>query len=1091
MDLVSIPLSPNLPVQRAIPTVPTIKFIGDTGSTHVLLRLSAAKAANVTVVYSHGAHAVRVPNGAIITSIGYADISVAADGPVVRAHVYDDDTLGESLLSIAALCNQGCTATFTANDVTIMRDGAVILHASKGPNALLWPITLTPSPPLCNSTTCVIPQQVSKPISPDHPSAQLAIHHAINADFVKFAHATLGSPTVSALRRAAKMGWLESFFNGRLTDEIIRKNPPNPTATAMGHLDLTRQGQKSTKAHIQWLPAPALPLSDDSQTTASGFDDDVYNPEEIQDIYMLLVPVKDICSADATGKFPFTSRRGHKYCLIFDWQNYVHSEPLESLSKVSYVNAYKRAYAFFSQFNIRFKIQRLDNQTSQLLEDFFKTKDVEPQYVPPSNHRTNKAERTIRDYKNHFISVLCTTDLDFPIVEWDLLMPQVDLTLNHLRPFKPRPTISAHEGLYGSKYDFNAHPLAPCGIRVVIFDPPDKRASWDKHGCHGFYLGPQLAGYRVFEVYSTSTKARRDADTLAWFPVAYMMPGSSPAEILLASIHDLTSILQLIASADSTLVRNRQPFDQCATSATAALRELAALFTLHPQHELPQTSVASPPSAIDTSSPVPAPMILGPAASVAPATEQRVMSNEPLPFTIAATSMPTPLPPLPAVLPSPDPYAKQYNSRQQRVRSSPSRGPITAPNVTLSKPINSTPSTPQPPSHTYGTRGNSHAANSATAESSLPNNGYFPPSPCPSPCIARPSRSRKAPTNRASRFLRSAEAGTAYHAAPAVDAPASLNITADGKPLNYQLAMAGPDAASWRLAEIDELIRLIRTSETMRPIMPNDQPADRRKDTAYYNPQTKEKIDADTLQKTFRIRGTIGGDRINYPGDVSARTADMEVVNVLLQSTISDRTSKWATADISDFYLNTILPRSEYLRIPLKYLPAEIIDMFHLTPFIHNGYVLFEVLKGMYGLPQAGILAQNDLVCHLKEHGYIQSEFVPCLFRHITRNISFTLVVDDFGVKYQLKDDADHLFSTLRLKYKLKVDWEGRQYLGRRIVFDYSELTVTIDMPDYIPKVIKRFRPNLKLGAGSPGIYTPPSYGSQTQHTTVDDSPPP
>jgi hypothetical protein len=99
-------------------------------------------------------------------------------------------------------------------------------------------------------------------------------------------------------------------------------------------------------------------------------------------------------------------------------------------------------------------------------------------------------------------------------------------------------------------------------------------------------------------------------------------------------------------------------------------------------------------------------------------------------------------------------------------------------------------------------------------------------------------------------------------------------------------------------------------------------------------------------------------------------------------------------------------------------------------------------------------------------------------------------VVDDFGVKFVNKEDADHLFATLRLKYKLKVDWEGRQYLGRRIVFDNAQHTVTIDMPDYIPKVIQRFRPLLKGGAGSPGVYTPPSYGSASQQTTIDESPP-
>jgi hypothetical protein len=44
------------------------------------------------------------------------------------------------------------------------------------------------------------------------------------------------------------------------------------------------------------------------------------------------------------------------------------------------------------------------------------------------------------------------------------------------------------------------------------------------------------------------------------------------------------------------------------------------------------------------------------------------------------------------------------------------------------------------------------------------------------------------------------------------------------------------------------------------------------------------------------------------------------------------------------------------------------------------------------------------------------------LFLHKTRDLSFTLVVDDFGIKYTNKDDVDHLIATVLDKYPLKVD---------------------------------------------------------------------
>jgi hypothetical protein len=54
----------------------------------------------------------------------------------------------------------------------------------------------------------------------------------------------------------------------------------------------------------------------------------------------------------------------------------------------------------------------------------------------------------------------------------------------------------------------------------------------------------------------------------------------------------------------------------------------------------------------------------------------------------------------------------------------------------------------------------------------------------------------------------------------------------------------------------------------------------------------------------------------------------------------------------------------------------------------------------MYGLPQAGILANKFLACRLAIHGYHQSNFTSGLWRHVTRPIKFTRVVDDFGLQY-------------------------------------------------------------------------------------------
>ena len=245
----------------------------------------------------------------------------------------------------------------------------------------------------------------------------------------------------------------------------------------------------------------------------------------------------------------------------------------------------------------------------------------------------------------------------------------------------------------------------------------------------------------------------------------------------------------------------------------------------------------------------------------------------------------------------------------------------------------------------------------------------------------------------------------------------------------------------------------------------------------------KAAVDGST---TYRVRGTIGGDRISYPGPTTARTAAMPLVKLLIQSVVSDN-KRFLTLDIKDFYLNTPLDRSEYLRVATKFLPPQVIAHNKLQSYINKGSILFEINKGMYGLPQAGLLAQNRLIKHLATNGYHQTD-ATCLFRQETNGTDFSLVVDDFGVKYSNKLGAQHLIDTLQELYVITIDWTGSKYLGFAIAFNYEQHTVDISMPGYIDKVLQRFSLQQTKGAASPALYTAPSYGNSDQRPVSDDS---
>ena len=73
----------------------------------------------------------------------------------------------------------------------------------------------------------------------------------------------------------------------------------------------------------------------------------------------------------------------------------------------------------------------------------------------------------------------------------------------------------------------------------------------------------------------------------------------------------------------------------------------------------------------------------------------------------------------------------------------------------------------------------------------------------------------------------------------------------------------------------------------------------------------------------------------------------------------------------------------------------------------------------MYGLKQAAVLAYNQLKEKLLPKGYSLVKGTVGLWRHATRKTKFCLCVDDFGVKYYNKEDADHLLNSLRKNYKI------------------------------------------------------------------------
>ncbi len=108
------------------------------------------------------------------------------------------------------------------------------------------------------------------------------------------------------------------------------------------------------------------------------------------------------------------------------------------------------------------------------------------------------------------------------------------------------------------------------------------------------------------------------------------------------------------------------------------------------------------------------------------------------------------------------------------------------------------------------------------------------------------------------------------------------------------------------------------------------------------------------------------------------------------------------------------MPDPEYVRIKISDIPDTFFTEYNLGGRDCDGWIYFEIWKGCYGLPQAGILA-NDLLCsHLLTEGFYEAASTPGLWRHKWGPLQFCLIVDDFGIEYVGIEHFNFLLNLLK-----------------------------------------------------------------------------
>ena len=185
---------------------------------------------------------VEQPDGSTVTSVGTGYLKWKfLPKKLRRVHVFKD--LTGSLLSIGLLCDAGFEVTFRKSTVSVKtQDGRQIIEGKRINK--LWMLDINDDPKPATSSPNNEPMQTSRE---NGKTAQM-IAHQTHGELVRYVHTTMGAPANPTFITAIRKGYIE--LPG-VTAEMASKNLPNSVATAKGHLQLTKQGLRSSQPKEQ------------------------------------------------------------------------------------------------------------------------------------------------------------------------------------------------------------------------------------------------------------------------------------------------------------------------------------------------------------------------------------------------------------------------------------------------------------------------------------------------------------------------------------------------------------------------------------------------------------------------------------------------------------------------------------------------------------------------------------------------------------------------------------------------------------------------------------------------------------------------
>jgi hypothetical protein len=228
-------------------TPQSITFNPDSGATDILIRRQDSHVLHSPqhLTDANPAPTFYVANNMVIYPYATGTFRPPHTTLTILAYIFEDDDLADNLFGLAPLLNQGCTATFTGQSVSITgppeEGNQLIFYGTKPPYANAWKFSLP---------------------RPTRYSAQTIVRHESHAEIALYASAVFGNPTFKTFSAAVRNQWLSNYPD--LTLKMLNANKPHFPATGLGHITASRANVRSTRApakrpkHKPYTPTPSL-----------------------------------------------------------------------------------------------------------------------------------------------------------------------------------------------------------------------------------------------------------------------------------------------------------------------------------------------------------------------------------------------------------------------------------------------------------------------------------------------------------------------------------------------------------------------------------------------------------------------------------------------------------------------------------------------------------------------------------------------------------------------------------------------------------------------------------------------------------------